>query len=173
MFPPSFRFFPCLSNHTTGALPTLPENPSTGDNTLILALEALEASDYAHSLSFINEAIEQGISWELGRAEALNLRGTFKLVLPLISCIVPNQNSSRFLMGDTDGAKADLQESLKLVPSFTQSWVKIASVHMEQSDVAKTFEAFEEAIKHNASDPDIYYHRGQGMWVRYLRDSLC
>ena len=34
---------------------------------------------------------------------------------------------------------------------------------MEQSDVAKTFEAFEEAIRHNASDPDIYYHRGQGM----------
>ena len=67
-------------------------------------------------------------------------------------------------MGDTNGAKADLQESLKLAPSFTQSWVKIASVHMEQSDVAKTFEAFEEAIKHNASDPDIYYHRGQGMW---------
>jgi import receptor subunit TOM70 len=68
-------------------------------------------------------------------------------------------------MGDTDGAKADLQESLKLVPSFTQSWVKIASVHMEQSNVEKTAEAFEEAIKHNASDPDIYYHRGQGTLV--------
>jgi hypothetical protein len=80
MFPPFS--FPCLSDHTTGALPTLPENPSTGDNTLILALEALGAFDYAHSLSFINEAIEQGISWEVGRAEALNLRGTFKSVLP-------------------------------------------------------------------------------------------
>ena len=34
---------------------------------------------------------------------------------------------------------------------------------MEQSDVSKTFGAFDEAIKHNASDPDIYYHRGQGM----------
>jgi import receptor subunit TOM70 len=33
---------------------------------------------------------------------------------------------------------------------------------MELGDAAKTFEAFEEAIKHNASDPDIYYHRGQG-----------
>lgn len=69
----------------------------------------------------------------------------------------------RFLTGDTDGAKADLEESVQLVPSLTQSWVKIASVYMEQSDVAKTFEAFDKAIKHNASDPDIYYHRGQGM----------
>jgi import receptor subunit TOM70 len=129
-------------------LPSLPENPSTGDNTLILALEALGASDYAHSLSLINEAIDQGISWELGRAEALNLRGTFK-----------------FLTADTDGAKADLEESVKLVPSLTQSWVKIASVYMEQSDVTKTFEAFDEAIKHNASDPDIYYHRGQVSFI--------
>ena len=68
----------------------------------------------------------------------------------------------RFLIGDTDGAKADLEESMQLVPSFTQSWVKIASVYMEGGDPPKAFEAFEEAIKHNASDPDIYYHRGQG-----------
>jgi mitochondrial import receptor subunit TOM70 len=68
----------------------------------------------------------------------------------------------RFLIGDTDGAKADLEESLQLVPSLTQTWVKIASVHMERGDPSKAFEAFEEATKHNASDPDIYYHRGQG-----------
>jgi len=129
-------------------LPNLPENPSTGDNTLILALEALGASDYAHSFSFVNEAIEQGISWELGKAEALNLRGTFK-----------------FLIGDTDGAKADLEESVRLVPSLTQSRVKIASVYMEQGDANKTFESFEEATKHNASDPDIYYHRGQVLFI--------
>jgi import receptor subunit TOM70 len=66
------------------------------------------------------------------------------------------------LIGDTDGAKADLEDSLQLAPSFTQTWVKIASVHMERGDPSKTFEAFDEAIKHNASDPDIYYHRGQG-----------
>jgi import receptor subunit TOM70 len=66
------------------------------------------------------------------------------------------------LIGDTDGAKADLEESVRLVPSLTQSWVKLASVYMEQGDATKTFEAFEEATKHNASDPDIYYHRGQG-----------
>jgi len=43
-------------------------------------LQALEAADYAHSVSLVNEAMEQGLSWEMGKAEALNLRGTFKFV---------------------------------------------------------------------------------------------
>ncbi|EIM84818.1 mitochondrial outer membrane translocase receptor TOM70 [Stereum hirsutum FP-91666 SS1] len=129
-------------------LPTLPEVPTTGDNTLILALQALEATDYAHALSFVNEALDQGISWDVGKAEALNLRGTFK-----------------FLMSDIEGAEQDLKASIDIVPSFTQSWVKIASVYMEQSNPQKTFECFEEAIKHNAEDPDIYYHRGQVLFI--------
>ena len=128
-----------------GPLPELPAEPSTGDHTLIMALEALGASDYAHALTLVNEAIEQGISWDDGKAEALNLRGTFK-----------------FLMTDTDGAKADFLASIELQPSLTQTWVKIASVWMEQGDPKKAFECFDEAIKHNPSDPDIYYHRGQG-----------
>lgn len=65
-------------------------------------------------------------------------------------------------MSDIEGAEQDLKASIDIVPSFTQSWVKIASVYMEQSNPQKTFECFEEAIKHNAEDPDIYYHRGQG-----------
>ncbi|RPD58165.1 ADP/ATP carrier receptor [Lentinus tigrinus ALCF2SS1-7] len=129
-------------------LPELPENPTTGDNTLILALEALGASDYAHAFTLVNEAIEQGISWDKGQAEALNLRGTFK-----------------FLMTDVDGAKEDFLKSLELDPSLTQTWVKIASVWMEQSDPTKAFECFEEAIKHNPNDPDIYYHRGQVLFI--------
>ena len=64
------------------------------------------------------------------------------------------------------GAEEDLLASIALIPSFTQSWVKIASVYMEQGNPDKTFEAFEEAIKHNPNDPDIYYHRGQG-WLQY------
>jgi import receptor subunit TOM70 len=65
-------------------------SPSTGDNTLILALEALTAADYAHSLTLVNEALEQGVSWDVGKAEALNLRGTFKYIgvpLPLIKLL--------------------------------------------------------------------------------------
>jgi len=80
--------FPVTSNYATGPLPTIPENLSIGDNTLITALEALGASDYAHSFSFVNEAIEQGITWEQGKAEALNLQGTFKSVFS-ITLIVP------------------------------------------------------------------------------------
>ncbi len=63
-----------------GPHPTLPESPSQGDQTLKLALEALDASDYPHALTYINESLEQGISWPAGKAEALNLRGTFKYV---------------------------------------------------------------------------------------------
>ncbi|KAI0821749.1 hypothetical protein BC628DRAFT_1412718 [Trametes gibbosa] len=130
------------------ALPELPENPTTGDSTLRMALEALQASDYAHAFTLVNEAIEQGISWDAGEAEALNLRGTFK-----------------FLMTEIDGAKEDFLKSIELEPSFTQTWVKIASVYMEQSDPKKAFECFEEAIKHNPNDPDIYYHRGQVLFI--------
>ncbi|KAL6303601.1 ADP/ATP carrier receptor [Sparassis latifolia] len=130
------------------SLPVLPENPSTGDNTLILSLQALTAGDYIHSLSLVNEAIEQGISWNEGKAEALNLRGTYK-----------------FLMTDVVGAKEDFLASIDLQPSLTQTWVKIASVYMEQGDPKKAFECFEEAIKHNADDPDIYYHRGQVLFI--------
>lgn len=133
-------------NSVPGPLPELPEHSTTGDNTLILALEALGASDYAHAFTLVNEAIEQGISWDTGKAESLNLRGTFK-----------------FLMTDVDGAKEDFLTSLELQPSLTQTWVKIASVWMEQGDSKKAFECFEEAIKHNPNDPDIYYHRGQGV----------
>jgi import receptor subunit TOM70 len=38
-------------------------------------------------------------------------------------------------MGDSIGAKIDLEKSLDLVPSFVQSWVKIASVHMELGEL--------------------------------------
>lgn len=71
--------------------PTVPENqtPSTGDSTLLKAFEALDAHDYTTALSLVNEAIdaveENSISWTEGKAEALNLRGTFKYVYFLVS----------------------------------------------------------------------------------------
>jgi len=130
------------------SLPELPENPTTGDNTLLLGRQALDAGDYIHALTLINESLEQGVSFDAGKAEALNLRGTFK-----------------FLMGDIIGAKEDLEKSIETMPSLTQTWVKIASVHMEQGDPKKTFECFEEAIKHNPNDADIFYHRGQVLFI--------
>ena len=88
--------------------------------------------------------------------------GHFQVCLLHYTYCTRTKDCCRFLIGDTDGAKADLEESLQLVPSLTQAWVKIASVHMEQGNPSKAFEAFDEAAKHNASDPDIYYHQGQG-----------
>ena len=93
----------------------------------------------------MSEAITQGISFPEGQAQAYNLRGSF-----------------RFLCGDSEGAREDLEEAIKAMPTFTQSLVKIASVHMEQGNPNAAFEAFEQAIKHDPNDPDIYYHRGQG-----------
>ncbi|KDQ52484.1 hypothetical protein JAAARDRAFT_138545 [Jaapia argillacea MUCL 33604] len=146
---PSYTFvYAYFSAFRPRPLPTLPEDASTGDNTLLLALQALEAGDYIHSMTLTNESLEQGISWDAGKAEALNLRGTFK-----------------FLIGDVQGAKEDLSASTDLLPSLTQSWVKIASVYMEQGDPPKAFQCFEEAIKHNPNDPDIYYHRGQVLFI--------
>ncbi|KAJ7641549.1 ADP/ATP carrier receptor [Roridomyces roridus] len=146
---PSFTFISAyFSAFRPRPLPNFGESPTTGESTLLLALEALAAEDYHHAVSYVNEALTQDISSDEGRAEALNLRGTF-----------------RFLTGDIDGAKADLQESIRLVPSFTQSLVKVASVHMEQGDPAKAFECFDEAIKQNPGDPDIYYHRGQVLFI--------
>ncbi|KAL1698428.1 mitochondrial outer membrane translocase receptor TOM70 [Schizophyllum commune] len=127
---PSFTFISAyFAAFRPGAHPTLPEESSTGDSTLLLALQVTEAADYTHAVTLANEAIEQGISWDTGKAEALNLRGNFK-----------------FLMGDIDGAKVDLEESLKLVSSFIQSLVNLASVHKEQGDPNSTFECFERAI---------------------------
>ena len=128
---------------------------------MINALHALQTADYTHSWSFVNGALEEGLSNDTLKAEALNLRGTFKSASSLVSDN-PSDLPLRFLVNDVKGAEEDLLASIELIPSFTQSWVKIASVYMEQGNPDKTFEAFEEAIKHNPNDPDIYYHRGQG-----------
>jgi len=58
--------------------PSSPENPSTGDTTLTLAMDAFDARQYTHSFTLVNEALEQGISTNEGKAYAYNLRGSFK-----------------------------------------------------------------------------------------------
>ncbi|SPO32096.1 probable mitochondrial precursor protein import receptor tom70 [Ustilago trichophora] len=124
--------------------PTLPENPSQGDETLLKAYDALEAKSYPHAFTLFNEAIEQGLSNEDLEANAYNMRGTFK-----------------FVIGNAKEALADLERSTSLRPNYVQSWVKKASVHMELSDKEAAFQDFDKAIEADAQDPDIYYHRGQ------------
>jgi len=67
----------------------------------------------------------------------------------------------RFLVGEVQDAKQDLEESLRLIPDLTQSLIKIASVCVEQGDPQAAFDCFDKAIASNSSDPDIYYYRGQ------------
>ncbi|CDZ97731.1 Translocase of outer mitochondrial membrane complex, subunit TOM70/TOM72 [Phaffia rhodozyma] len=137
----AFRPFP---------FPALPEDPSTGDHTLKLAYEALHAYDYAHAFTLVNEALGHGLteSWIAGKALGLNLRGTFK-----------------FLIGDKLGAKSDFGESLEVDKTLVQSRIKLASVDMELGDINDTFGEFEAAIAQDASNADIYYHRGQVYFI--------
>ena len=59
----------------------LPEAPTTADEQLLKAFEALEATDYTHSFTLVNESLAgTGPSWVEGQAEAFNLRGTFLYV---------------------------------------------------------------------------------------------
>lgn len=129
--------------------PTLPENPSQGDQTLILAYDALNAKNFPHAFSLFNESIEQGLSNDDLKSIAHNMRGTFQ-----------------FVIGNAKAALEDLDRSTQLKPEFTQSWVKKASVHMELSDKDEAFKDFDKAIEANSQDPDIYYHRGQGEFQR-------
>lgn len=69
------------------------------------------------------------------------------------------------MTSDVEGSKADLLESIKLNPDNTQSFVKLASVHMEQGNPQEAAQCFEDAIAKNPSDPDIYYHRGQVLFI--------
>lgn len=123
-----------------------------GDAVLLQALDALDAADYPHATSLSSEALDQGLSTEEGKAVALNLRGTFK-----------------FLMGDTAGSKADFQESIAAMPSLTQTWVKLASVFMEEENPTEAFACFDKAENQNKDDPDIYYHKGQGKFSNKIQ----
>ena len=109
----------------------------------------------------------------ISRAEALNLRGTFKYAINHDTTAVLSLHDllCRFLTADVGGAKADLLESLILNPSFTQSLVKLASVYMEEGDNSQAMKCFEDAIKVNEDDSDVYYHQGQGASITSLPDT--
>ncbi|BGP13028.1 hypothetical protein JCM10213_008019 [Rhodosporidiobolus nylandii] len=128
--------------------PALPSNPLQGDRTLQLAHEALAAKDFPHALSLFNESLEQGISTAESRADALNMRATFK-----------------FIMSDAEGALADLNEATDVAPRQPQSWVKKASVHMELGRPDEAMKDFEKALEIDPENADVFYHRGQVYFI--------
>ena len=118
--------------------PSVPENPSQGDQTLDLAFSALNARDYHHAFTLFHEALEQDISTNEGKAAALNMRATF-----------------RFIMSEAKLALEDLDGSTKIWPQGTQSWVKKASVHMELGQPEEAFRDFDKALEVDSENADV------------------
>lgn len=80
----------------------------------LIALNLKTADGYTEAAHAFDRALELG---DLGEHEAFayNMRGTFK-----------------YLKGDNQDALADLTKSVELDPSLTQSFIKRASMHLEQ-----------------------------------------
>ncbi|KAF2764519.1 mitochondrial precursor protein [Teratosphaeria nubilosa] len=107
------------------------------------AIQLRTAEGYSDAASSFDKALDQG-GLDQHEAYAYNMRGTF-----------------RYLKGENEAALADLNKSLELDPALVQSYVKRASMHLEQSKRDEAAHDFELAMEHNAEDPDIFYHRAQ------------
>ena len=128
------------------------------------AIHLRTGEGYNEAAQSFEKAIEEN-KLDSHEAFAYNMRGTF-----------------RYLKGENELALHDLNKSLELDPTLVQSYVKRASMHLEQSasayllkpdypDESDTYylagkreEAahdFELATQNNPDDPDIYYHRAQ------------
>jgi import receptor subunit TOM70 len=81
------------------------------------AIQRRDADGYSEASDAFDKALELG---DLGDHEAFayNMRATF-----------------RWLKGDIDDALDDINKSIALAPSFTQSYVKRASMHLERSKI--------------------------------------
>ncbi|RMZ17444.1 hypothetical protein D0862_00834 [Hortaea werneckii] len=127
------------------------------------AIHTRTGEGYNEASQAFDKAVEAG---GLGKHEAYayNMRGTF-----------------RYLKGENEAALADLNKSIDLDPALVQSYVKRASMHLEQSELHTpnrnttrqstdnltlgnrdaAANDFEVAMQHNSTDPDIFYHRAQ------------
>ncbi|KAI7367800.1 hypothetical protein KC354_g3121, partial [Hortaea werneckii] len=107
------------------------------------AIHTRTGEGYNEASQAFDKAVEAG---GLGKHEAYayNMRGTF-----------------RYLKGENEAALADLNKSIDLDPALVQSYVKRASMHLEQSNRDAAANDFEVAMQHNSTDPDIFYHRAQ------------
>lgn len=111
----------------------------------LLAVQQRTGDGYAEAASCFDEAIERDhLDKHEFSAYAYNLRGTF-----------------RYLKGDNEAALEDLNKSIELDPALVQSYVKRASMHLEQGKRDEAAKDFELAMERNAEDPDIFYHRAQ------------
>lgn len=112
------------------------------------AMDVKTADGYAEAAAAFDKALELG---DLGEHEAFayNMRGTF-----------------RYLKGDNDDALKDMDKSVELQPSLTQSYIKRASMHLELANPDAAEADFTTALAQNPEDPDVYYHRAQLHFIK-------
>ncbi|KAF2185982.1 mitochondrial precursor protein [Zopfia rhizophila CBS 207.26] len=112
------------------------------------AMNNKTAEGYTEAAAAFDRALELG---DLGEHEAFayNMRGTFK-----------------YLKGDNDDALKDMDKSVELQPSLTQSFIKRASMHLELANPDAAEQDFASALAQNKDDPDIYYHRAQLHFIK-------
>ncbi|KAK5710132.1 TOM (translocase of outer membrane) complex component [Elasticomyces elasticus] len=111
----------------------------------LLAIQQRTGDGYTEAARCFDEAIEKNhLDKHEWTAYAYNMRGTF-----------------RYLRGENDAALEDLNKSIELDPALVQSYVKRASMHLEQGKREEAAHDFELAMSHNDQDPDIFYHRAQ------------
>ncbi|KAL8780414.1 MAG: hypothetical protein Q9194_000913 [Teloschistes cf. exilis] len=109
----------------------------------LVAMEKRTGDGYDAASAAFDKALELR---DLGEHEAFayNMRGTF-----------------RYLRGENADALKDLDRSVELQPSLTQSYIKRASMHLELGNRDGAAQDFEKAMAQKQDDPDIYYHRAQ------------
>ncbi|KAF2871587.1 hypothetical protein BDV95DRAFT_607014 [Massariosphaeria phaeospora] len=127
----------------------LPEESGKGQlRKGLKEMSAKTGEGYAGAADAFERALELG---DLGEHEAFayNMRGTFK-----------------YLKGDNDDALKDMDKSVELQPSLTQSFIKRASMHLELANPDAAEDDFAAALEQNKDDPDIYYHRAQLRFIK-------
>ncbi|KAF2021715.1 mitochondrial precursor protein [Aaosphaeria arxii CBS 175.79] len=127
----------------------LDENSGKGQLRKGLSAMDTKTSDgYNEAAAAFDKALELG---DLGEHEAFayNMRGTF-----------------RYLKGENDDALKDMDKSVELQPSLTQSYIKRASMHLELANPDAAEGDFDAALAQDNTDPDIYYHRAQLHFIK-------
>jgi import receptor subunit TOM70 len=112
------------------------------------AMATKTGDGYTEAAAAFDRALELG---DLGEHEAFayNMRGTFS-----------------YLKGDNEDALKDMDKSIELQPTLTQSFIKRASMHLELANPDAAEADFAAALEQNSSDPDIFYHRAQLHFIK-------
>ncbi|OWY44876.1 mitochondrial precursor protein [Alternaria alternata] len=112
------------------------------------AMATKTGDGYTEAAAAFDRAVELG---DLGEHEAFayNMRGTFS-----------------YLKGDNEDALKDMDKSIELQPTLTQSFIKRASMHLELANPEAAEADFAAALEQNSSDPDIFYHRAQLHFIK-------